>query len=160
MQGRWFNKERIRSMATAKSANHRLILIVGDLLVILSFVWVGRSSHSLSMTNIAEGLSTALPFIISWFLITPWFGIYRAEVSRDWRKLVPRLLGAWAIAGPVALVLRALFLGRPLPEGIIPTFAVVSLGYIGLVALVWRLGYNGWVNRSLGQGKDATGSKP
>jgi len=147
-------------MTLSKEGNHRPILITGDLLVILSFVWVGRSSHSLSMTNITESLSTALPFIISWFLITPWFGIYRAEVSRDWRKLVPRLLVAWTIAGPVALVLRALFLGRPLPEGIIPIFAVVSFGYIGLVALVWRLGYIWWVNRSLGQRNDATGSKP
>ena len=147
-------------MTLSKAGNHRPILIIGDLLVILSFVWVGRSSHSLSMTNITESLSTALPFIISWFLITPWFGIYRAEVSCNWRKLVPRLLVAWAVAGPVALVLRALFLGRPLPEGIIPIFAIVSLGYIGLVALVWRLGYIWWVNRSLGQHNDAAGSKP
>lgn len=147
-------------MSLSKAGNHRPILITGDLLVILSFVWVGRSSHSLSMTNITESLSTALPFIISWFLITPWFGIYRAEVSRNWRKLVPRLLVAWAVAGPIALVLRALFLGRPLPEGIIPIFAIVSLGYIGLVVLVWRLGYIWWVNRSLGQRNDATGSNP
>jgi hypothetical protein len=147
-------------MTLSKAGNHRPILIAGDLLVILSFVWVGRSSHSLSMTNITESLSTALPFIISWFLITPWFGIYRAEVSRTWRKLVPRLLVAWAVAGPVALVLRALFLGRPLPEGIIPIFAIVSLGYIGLVVLIWRLGYVWWVNRSLGQRNDAAGSNP
>ena len=38
-------------------------------------------------------------------------------------------------------------LGRPLPWGIIPTFAIVSLAYIGLVALLWRLGYIWWLQR-------------
>ena len=146
-------------MTVSKPGNHLTILIAGDLLVILSFVWIGRSSHSLSITNLGASLSTALPFVISWFLITPWFGIYRAEVSRDWKKLVPRLLVAWAIAGPVALILRTLFLGRPIPDGIVPTFAIVSLGYIGLIMLLWRLGYIWWVNRGLKQSNDATGSK-
>jgi len=123
------------------------ILLVGDLLVLLSFVWIGRSSHSLAITDIVAGLLTAVPFVISWFAITPWFGIYKPAISRQWRSVAPRLLLAWAIAGPLSLVLRALFLGRPIPAGIIPIFAAVSIGYIGLVALAWRLGYCWWASR-------------
>jgi len=135
-------------MSKLKPTTHQTILIGGDLLVILSFVWIGRESHHLSVTDVAAGLSTALPFILSWFVIIPWFGLYRPEISQSWRKLVPRLLLSWLIlAGPIALILRALMLGRPIPAGIIPTFAIVSLGYIGLVALVWRLAYIWWVNR-------------
>jgi hypothetical protein len=37
--------------------------------------------------------------------------------------------------------LRTLFLGRAIPAGIIPAFAIITLAYIGLTALVWRLGY-------------------
>jgi hypothetical protein len=129
-------------------------LVIGDLLVILSFVWIGRSSHSLSVNDIGASLYTALPFILSWFLVTPWFGLYKTEVNQNWRRLVPRLLLAWVIAGPLALVLRALLLGRPLMAGILPTFAAISLSYIGLVALVWRLGYAWQRNRRPEQSTD------
>ena len=141
-----------------KLTKQHLILIAGDLLVILSFVWIGRSSHGLSITNIGAGLWTALPFILSWLVIAPWFGIYRDEVNRAWKKIAPRLLLAWAVAGPVALVLRALFLGRPVPAGIMPIFASIALAYIGLVALIWRLAYVWWGNHQSKQKQEAQGS--
>ena len=140
-----------------KLSTQQIILIIGDVLVLLSFVWIGRDSHNLSTVDIAAGLFTALPFIIGWFLITPWFGIYKEAISQSWRKLVPRLLPAWVVAAPVTLILRALFLGRPVPAGIIPTFALVSFIYIGLVALVWRLVYMGWLNHSLKHRQRAKG---
>lgn len=121
-----------------------IILIIGDLLVILSFVWVGRSSHHLSLTDLAASLSTALPFILSWFVIMPWFGVYRADISCTAKKLMPRLILGWLVAGFVALMLRNLFLGRPLIAGILPTFAIVSMGYIGLLIIIWRLVYIWW----------------
>jgi hypothetical protein len=133
---------------TGLSLAQLALLAGGDLLVILSFVWVGRESHHLSLTDFGASLFTALPFIVGWFGVMPWFGIYNARVSQDGRSLAPRLLGGWLVAGSVALVLRTLLLGRPLPWGIIPTFAVISLAYIGLVALLWRLAYIWWLQRS------------
>jgi hypothetical protein len=133
------------------------VLVIGDLLVLLSFVWIGRDSHQMSTTDIAASLFTALPFIVGWFGVMPWFGIYTARVSQDWRKLVPRLVIGWLVAGSVALVLRTLLLGRPLPWGIIPMFAVISLAYIGLVALLWRLGYIWWLQRGLKEAKQVKG---
>jgi hypothetical protein len=129
-------------------AQRLALLIGGDLLVLLLFTWVGRSSHSLSGTDIFAGLATAAPFIISWFLIAPWFGLFQVEVSQTWRKLVPRLLLVWLIGGPLAGLLRALFLGRPIPEGIVPTFVVITMIVASLFMLVWRLGYIWWVNRA------------
>ncbi|MCB9078435.1 MAG: DUF3054 domain-containing protein, partial [Anaerolineaceae bacterium] len=93
------------------TAQQLMTLIVGDLLVILSFVWVGRSSHHLSITDLAASLSTALPFILGWFVIMPWFGVYHPDISRMAKKLIPRLILGWLIAGFVALILRNLFLG-------------------------------------------------
>jgi len=124
-----------------------IILIIGDLLVLLSFVAIGRRNHSMSVADIGATFMTALPFVISWFVVTPWFGIYKAQIYRVWQRLVPRLLLAWAVAGPLALVLRALFLGRSVPTGIMPTFALVSIAYIGIVALIWRLAFMWWTNR-------------
>jgi hypothetical protein len=125
-----------------------LWLIGGDTLVFLAFVLIGRNNHALAVTNIGAVLFTAAPFLIGWFVVAPWFGLFRAEVSRSWRKWLPRLGLAWAIGGPLALILRTLFLGRPLLEGIIPTFAVVTLTVTTLFLIIWRLGYGWWVNRS------------
>jgi hypothetical protein len=130
------------------SLNRLAVLIGGDLLVLFLFIWVGRSSHSLPGTDIVAGLTTAAPFVISWFVLAPWFGLFRAEVSQTWPKFVPRLLGVWLIGGPVAGLLRALFLGRPIPEGIIPIFVVVTMLVGSLFMLVWRLGYSWWARRA------------
>jgi hypothetical protein len=132
-----------------------IVLIIGDALVMLLFAWVGRRSHAMSMFDIGALLTAAVPFIVAWFLVTPWFGLFTTEVSQHWRRLLPRLLIGWAIGGPLALVLRALFLGRPIPAGIIPSFAVVALGFTTLLMLAWRLGYCWWANRRRPQTDEA-----
>ena len=132
---------------TTFSASRLAVLITGDLLVLLLLIGWGRSHHTLSIADIGAWLFTAAPFIIGWFVVTPWFGLFRAEVNRTWQKLAPRLLLAWAIGGPLALVLRALFLGRSIPGGIIPVFALVLMGTTTTAMLVWRLVYIWWNNR-------------
>ncbi|HMQ51178.1 MAG TPA: DUF3054 domain-containing protein [Anaerolineae bacterium] len=135
---------------TKTSSTGLWLLLVGDLLVILSFVWVGRGSHSLALTDLPAILFTALPFAIAWLGVMPWFGIYRSEIALQRGKLLPRLLGGWLLAGLLAQVLRTFFLGRDLATGIMPTFALISMVYIGLVALLWRLAYIWWVQRQAG----------
>ena len=129
--------------------NFTWILIFGDLLVLLSFVVIGRNSHALSLVDLWAGLMTALPFVLSWFAVAPWFGLYRADISRSFKRLLPRLAATWIIAVPVALVIRAILLGRPIPDGIPVTFALVTLGYIGVVMVLWRGGYCWWQQRQL-----------
>ena len=128
--------------------NRLIWLVGGDILVLLLFVWVGRSSHSLPAGDIPALLMVAAPFLISWFLLSPWFGLFRADVTQSWQKFVPRILGVWLIGGPLAGLLRALFLGRPIPEGIIPTFVVVTMVVGSLFMLVWRLGYSWAIKRT------------
>jgi hypothetical protein len=132
----------------ANSAQRLALLIGGDLLSLLLFTWIGRSSHSLPGADISAGLATAAPFVLSWFLVAPWFGLFRREISQTWRKLVPRLLLVWLIAGPLAGLLRALFLGRPIPEGIVPIFVLVTMTVASLLMLAWRLVYLWWANRT------------
>ncbi|MBI1882160.1 MAG: DUF3054 domain-containing protein [Chloroflexi bacterium] len=130
------------------SFNRLALLIGGDLLVLLFFSWVGRSSHSLPGADIVAGLTTAAPFVISWFVLAPWFGLFRADVSQTWQKFVPRILGVWLIGGPLAGLLRALLLGRPIPAGIIPIFVVITMVVASLFMLIWRLGYSWWARRA------------
>jgi hypothetical protein len=124
------------------------VLIGGDLLVLLLFTWVGRGSHSLPAADIRAGLATAAPFIISWFVLAPWFGLFRVEVNQHWQKFVPRILVVWLIGGPLAGLLRALFLGRPIIGGIIPIFVLVTMVVASLFMLIWRLGYSWWAKRA------------
>lgn len=131
----------------ASSSRQVLILAVGDLLVLLSFVLIGRRSHALSTADFFAGLYTALPFVVCWFLVTPWLGLFKLDVASNLSRLLPRLLVGWAIAVPLAHVMRAWLLGRPIPQGIPLTFVIVSLSYIGFVMLAWRVGYLWWANR-------------
>jgi len=128
-------------------SNNKFILIAGDFIVLLLFVLVGRGSHSMS-ADIPAIMMTAAPFLFGWFVITPWFGLFNADVSLNWRALLPRLIIGWAIGGALALVLRTLLLGRPVPAGIIPSFAVAAMGFSTLFMLIWRLGYLWWMRRS------------
>jgi hypothetical protein len=129
-------------------SNNKIILIVGDFLVMLLFVLVGRSSHSLLNADIQALMLTAAPFLFGWFIVTPWFGLFTAAVSLDWQALLPRLIISWAIGGTLALILRTLLLGRPVPAGIIPSFAIAAMGFSTLFMVIWRLGYLWWMRRA------------
>ena len=123
-------------------------LIIGDILVFLIFVIIGRSNHTLSLTDLGAIVTTAAPFGLAWFLVAPWFGLFRAEVRGNWQKVVPRLLLAWVlVGGPLSLIFWALLRGRTIPGGIIPTFAIVTLVSTTLFLLIWRVGYAWWAKR-------------
>lgn len=135
------------------------LLAVGDLLALLLFVWIGRSSHAMSVTNVAAVFNTAAPFIIGWFVVAPWFGLFQVEVSQSWRKLLPRLLLAWVvIGGPLSLILRTIFLGRSLLTGIIPAFALITMIVTSLFLIIWRLGYVWWSNRQANRNEAVKGT--
>jgi short subunit fatty acids transporter len=139
------------------SANRLILLVIGDFVAMFFIVLVGRVSHAFSAADFLGGLWVAAPFIISWFLVTPWFGLFRPAVSQHWRSLAPRLLLAWCILGlPLAMVLRALFLGRSIPEGIVPVFALVMLGTTTVTMLLWRLVYI-WLFHRLDNRQKVTG---
>lgn len=133
-----------------------LLIAAGDLLALLLFVLLGRRNHALSLVDLGAILATAAPLFLGWFLVAPWFGLFRAGVIEDWRRLIPRLLLAWLLfGGPLALLLRALWLGRAIPAGIPPSFAAVTLAVTTLFLLVWRLGYLWWLSRRPTPGQDA-----
>lgn len=129
--------------------NHLPLLIGGDLIVLLVVIWLGRLSHTISVWDISGWLFTSAPFVIAWFAVTPWFGLFKADISQTWAKFWPRLLLGWGLIGcPLGLMLRSLFLGRPIIEGIIPIFAVIMFVTTTLAIMLWRGGYMWWSHRS------------
>lgn len=118
-----------------------LYLMLGDIVTLLLFVYIGQADHELvDAENPVRGLLLAsLPFILTWLVAATVLGTYR--VSKDdlqWRVAFWRLLNAWLVAAPLGVILRAVWLDR----AVIPTaFVLAALGFGGVMLLAWRAAY-------------------
>lgn len=131
---------------TARNRSNTLILIVGDLGIFVAFVLVGRETHAAGDPNlIINVLPTLLPFGLIWFLIAIPIGVLRPNVYRVVRLTTIRTLAAWIIAGPIAIYVRALLLGR----AAVPwQFVAVTMGLNAVLLLTWHMFFAWWLRRS------------
>jgi hypothetical protein len=123
-------------LATAsKQANKQRIigLAIGDTLVFLVFATIGIRSHDEAL-SVPKILITAAPFIVAWFLVSPFIGAFRRGLELRPGKMVQRTLLAWLACWPVALLLRGLIEWKVPPL----SFALVTLITNTLFFLVWR----------------------
>lgn len=117
-------------------------LIVGDVLALFVFGVVGRMTHDLPASEVAGVLESTLPFVVGWFVVTPWFGLFRAEVATSPARVVTRSLLAWVPIGfPISIILWALVRGRAIPDEIAPEFVVAALAVTVLLLAGWRVVY-------------------
>jgi hypothetical protein len=102
--------------------------VAADICCVLAFVVIGRASHHAGET-LAGVASTAWPFLA---------GLAAGELAvRGWRRpfaLVPAGAGAWLGAVAGGQVLRVVF-----GQGTAVAFVVVSLLFLGLFLLGWRV---------------------
>jgi hypothetical protein len=110
-----------------------LVLAAGDVLVLALVTVYGFASHDQLGTAGARMLTTFVPLLISWFLVSPHlqaFDLQRAAQARDlWRPF-------WAmiLAAPLAVFIRAVMLST----AINPVFVVILGGVAALALLAWR----------------------
>lgn len=121
---------------------NRIVLILGDWLVLLLFVFLGQRDHNMSgpgtLTSLlTTALSLAMPWTVAAFLL----GAYRLEDNPTLGRWLGRVLTAWLVAAPLGLLLRALLRGQ---GTIAVPFMLVVMGLGGLFVLVWR-GVYYWV---------------
>ncbi|MGD2158976.1 MAG: DUF3054 domain-containing protein [Anaerolineales bacterium] len=123
----------------------RLILIIGDVLIILLITIMGFASHGTLDTAGGRMLTTFIPFVLAWFLVAPFLGIYDvsqlSQPAQLWRPFWSMVLAA-----PMGALLRGLWQNRP----IIPTFVLVIGGISSLAILAWRAFFWFLVNRRYG----------
>jgi hypothetical protein len=111
-----------------------LVLAAGDVLVLALVTVYGFASHDQLGTAGARMLTTFVPLLISWFLVSPHlqaFDLQRAAQARDlWRPF-------WAmiLAAPLAVFIRAVMLNT----AINPIFVVIIGGVAALALLAWRV---------------------
>jgi hypothetical protein len=102
--------------------------LLADVCCVLAFVVIGRANHHAGET-LAGVAATAWPFLAG--LAAGW------AVTRGWRRpfaLFPTGTGVWLATVAVGQVLRVLA-----GQGTAPAFVIVSLLFLGLFLLGWRL---------------------
>lgn len=124
-------------MTPPPSRKSVLLLIVVDTLILLAITLYGFIQHESSMGG-GRWLTTFLPMGAAWAAAAIPIGLYQADIARlpsqIWRVLLAAIL-----AGPLAALLRGLWLGGV----VIPIFALILIGFsaggVGLWRLIWAL---------------------
>ncbi len=109
-------------------------LIVGDLITLFILTVVGFASHQELSTAGWRLMTTFLPLCVAWAFSAVPLGLYEPNIFNSSRQLW-RALWAMALAGPLAALLRGIWLNRP----ILPLFALVLTAFGMLAVLIWRL---------------------
>jgi hypothetical protein len=115
---------------------NRFLLILGDWLVLLLFVFIGQRDHQITGPGALPSLLlTTFAIALPWTLAAAVLGAYRFEDGLTIQRWLGRVLNAWLVAAPLGLVLRALLRGQ---NTIAVPFMLVMLGLGGLFMLAWR----------------------
>lgn len=113
----------------------RPILIFGDIIALVAITLIGFANHNELLTfPIGRIMATFLPLLAGWFLIAPWLGLFKPEITSNPRQLWRPVL-AMLLAAPLAGLLRALMLNSI----VIPLFVLILGGSAALGMLVWRV---------------------
>src|SRR5262245_22533563 len=123
------------------SANQKrtvpLILLAGDVLVLLLFVFIGQRDHSVADPQpVLRLLVTAGEFALPWVIAAWLLGAYPTDGAFTIRGLLARSLNAWLVAVPLGALLRSFVNGSGV---ILSPFLLVTLVLGGCFMLGWRL---------------------
>lgn len=109
------------------------ILLLGDALVLMLVTVIGFATHGTAGTAGFRMLTTYIPLLAAWLLISPHLKVYDRESVADYHQLW-RPFWAMVLAAPMAAWLRGLWLNAP----ILPIFVVILGGVSALSILAWR----------------------
>jgi len=108
-------------------------LLAGDVAAVAVVTVWGFASHRTLGTAGWRMLSTFVPVLVAWWMVGPFLGVYDFSRATDCRQLW-RPFWAMVLAGPMAALLRAFWLG-----GVIVPLFVIVLGGVGALGIaLWR----------------------
>ncbi len=120
-------------MSKTRFSQLHILLAAGDILVLGLVTVYGFASHNQLDTAGSRMLTTFIPLLLSWFLVSPHLGVFdlqrAAQPSQLWRPF-------WAmiLAAPMAVFIRAVMLNT----AVNPIFVVILGGVAALALLAWR----------------------
>ncbi|WP_168188669.1 DUF3054 domain-containing protein [Thermoflavimicrobium daqui] len=104
--------------------------VLGDLFIFLLFSASGRYFHGLSL-DISAILFTAFPYILCWFIISPFLGLFK---PRHYLQILWRTCLAVFLTTTIGTWLRAILINHHFDW----LFYQVTLVFFLVVFLVWR----------------------
>jgi hypothetical protein len=125
---------------TAFKRYSRWILLAGDLVALLLFVYVGQRDHDVvnEASPLLGVLATSVYFAAPWIVVGLWLGAFPCEGEWTPRALFSCTLNAWLVTVLLGLLLRSFVLNR----AVIPTaFVAAALGFGGLFLFAWRAAF-------------------
>jgi len=111
----------------------RIILITGDIITLVIVTLIGFASHGTADTAGSRMLTTFIPLVAAWLLISPHLKVYDGDTVLEGRQLW-RPFWAMILAAPMAVFLRGLILNSP----ILPVFVIILGGVSAVAILAWR----------------------
>jgi len=114
-------------------------LLAGDMIVLILFVLLGRASHSVTGQGALMAFAnTAAPFTLAWVLVGTVVGMYSGRALYPLGRVIWRTALAALLAAPLGVVMRAVWLARP----VAPSFVVVATLVTLVMMLIWRVGWS------------------
>jgi hypothetical protein len=86
-------------------------LILGDVIALTIITLIGFAAHKQATPSFAPRmLTTFIPALIAWFALAPFFGLFDAAITSNWKQLW-RVIYVSVIGGAILAILRAAMLG-------------------------------------------------
>jgi hypothetical protein len=111
----------------------KIFLIIGDIISLGIVTYIGFASHGTAGTAGSRMLTTFIPLVAAWFLISPHLKVYEPQVGSDWHHLW-RPFWSMILAAPMAAWIRGMMLDAP----ILPLFVMILGGVSAIGILIWR----------------------
>jgi hypothetical protein len=115
----------------------RPVLAALDFAAILLFALVGTASHAKDGIDLLAVVAVAVPFWISWFLVTPFLGLYSDKATIDTMGAFLKATKGWIVAVPLGCVLRGIIKGYVPPIPFIVVTMIATLVMIGGTRVVY-----------------------
>lgn len=120
-------------MSKTRFSQLHILLAAGDILVLGLVTVYGFASHNQLDTAGSRMLTTFIPLLLSWFLVSPHLEVFDLQRAAQPRQLW-RPFWAMILAAPMAVFIRAVMLNT----AVNPIFVVILGGVAALALLAWR----------------------
>jgi Protein of unknown function (DUF3054) len=124
-----------------------------DGVALIAFAAIGQSSHAadeIGSVDVAATLAVAAPFLLSWFVTSPFTKVYEKSSGGDDESLlseqevsvndvVVQTVRGWIVAVPIGIALRGIIKGYVPPTPFIVVTMVATLIILCLARLVYSL---------------------
>jgi hypothetical protein len=114
-----------------------ILLVIGDIMCFLIFSVIGASSHgeTTGLASIGHIVLVALPFMVGWFLVAPFLGLFCKELMAAPRAMAYRTAMAWVPAWVISMIPRGIFFDHGIPAS---AFMLISFAFNLAILEIWR----------------------